>query len=155
MTMKSKSPAPRQPAENAGLESVSSATKPRRRINSRAKGAVGEREFAELLRVSGWPGAKRGQQRSGLEQADVVDGPERVHWEVKRVESLNVWQAFEQAARDARHELPVVAMRRNKSRWLAVLPLEDLLTMLRARECAASGAGPAVRPNNRLDYLLS
>ena len=146
MTMKSKSPAPARPAPAA----------PRRRINSRAKGAVGEREFAELLRASGWPGAMRGQQRSGLEQADVVGGPERVHWEVKRVESLNVWAAHEQAVRDAEpHELPVVAMRRNKSRWLAVLPLEDLLTMLRARERAAFAAGLASRPNNQLDYLLS
>lgn len=103
----------------------------RRRLNSRTKGAVGEREFAEQLRAWGWSGAKRGQQRSGLEQADVVDGPPGVHWEVKRVQALNVGKAFAQARRDAEpYQTPVVAHRRNNEPWLVTLSLEALLALL-------------------------
>lgn len=104
-------------------------------VNSRSKGSAGEREFAAVLRESGWPQARRGQQRSGLDQADVVDGPDGCHFEVKRVERLNVWSAYEQATRDAGPgEQPIVAMRRNRSPWLAVVDLGRLLEMLRERE---------------------
>lgn len=104
------------------------------RINSRNKGAAGEREFAELLRAKGWPNARRGQQRSGVDQADVIDGPPGVHWEVKRVQALNVWRALEQAASDAAPgETPVVAFRRNGGEWFAALPMDTLLALLQAR----------------------
>lgn len=100
-------------------------------MNSREKGAKGEREFAEHLRARGWSGAKRGQQRSGLEQADVVDGPPGVHWEVKRVQALNVGKAFAQATRDAAPgQTPVVAHRRNNEPWLVTLGLEEFLALL-------------------------
>lgn len=107
-----------------------------RRKNSRRKGAVGEREFADLLQKNGWPNARRGQQRSGVDQADVIDGPVGYHFEVKRVENLNVWKAMEQAERDAKPDvkLPVVAMRRNGTDWLAVLPMKELLHLLRWHE---------------------
>lgn len=104
----------------------------RRGVNGRAKGKTGELEFKDLLREHGWADARRGQQRSGVDQADVIGGPPGVHFEVKRVEALNVWAAFEQAERDApAGTTPVVAMRRNRSRWLAVLPIEVLLELLR------------------------
>lgn len=116
------------PAENQPVNS--------RRINSRRKGAVGEREFAEYLRLMGYPDARRGQQRSGLDQSDVIGGPAAVHFEVKRVEALNVWNAAEQARRDAPFgDAPVVAMRRNgDDGWLAVLPMPVLLHLLKLRE---------------------
>jgi hypothetical protein len=96
------------------------------------KGAVGEREFRHLLVESGWIEAARGQQRSGLEQADVVGGPSTLHFEVKRVEALNLRTAMRQAVRDAgeaRH--PVVVHRRNgDTRWLATLDARVLLRMV-------------------------
>jgi len=99
-------------------------------MNSRQKGARGERELAQVLSEFGWP-ARRGQQRSGVDQADVIDGPPGVHFECKRVETLNVWSAYEQACRDAPAEhMPVVAMRRNKSPWLAVVDLRVFLRLL-------------------------
>lgn len=102
---------------------------------STSTGSCGERELAGFLRERGWRAAKRGQQRSGLEQADVVDGPAGVHFEVKRVEKLNVWAAYEQAQRDAElSEEPVVAMRRNRSPWLAVVDLGVFLALLRAAD---------------------
>jgi hypothetical protein len=106
-----------------------------KRINSRAKGAAGEREFAAVLRAAGWPQARRGQQRAGVDGADVIDGPGGVHWEVKRVQALNFWAAAAQAQRDAAPgEVPVVAARRNGGEWLAVVPLDFLLRALALRD---------------------
>lgn len=103
-------------------------------MNSRSKGARGERLLAQFLRDHGYGDAKRGQQRSGLEQADVVDGPDGWHLECKWVEKLNIWNAVEQAKRDAKDKNHVVAMKRNKSDWLAVLPLGQFVRMVRMLE---------------------
>jgi len=100
-------------------------------MNSRAKGAAGERELSEFLRAHGYPDSRRGQQRSGLDQDDVIGGPAGWHIECKRVEKLNVWDAFEQAKTDAGERQPMVAMRRNRSEWLAVVKLETLLGLVR------------------------
>ncbi|QDP57847.1 MAG: putative protein D14 [Prokaryotic dsDNA virus sp.] len=106
-------------------------------VNSRQKGARGERELASVLREEGWTGAMRGQQRSGCEQADVVGGPAGVHWEVKRVERLLLAKAVEQARRDARPgEVPIVAHRRSQEPWLATLDLKVLLRLLAWAEAA-------------------
>jgi len=129
--------APRGPGRDGAVRQMGNGNSGtvNRRINSRAKGAAGEREFAAVLRAAGWPTARRGQQRSGLDQADVIDGPREVHWEVKRVEALSVWAAAAQAARDAGPgEVPVVAMRRNGGDWLAVVPLTFLLQVLALRD---------------------
>lgn len=112
--------------------------KPRSKPNGRSKGAAGERELARYFRAYGYGGARRGQQRSGLDQADVIDGPPGVHFEVKRVEALNVWAAMAQALRDAPADtVPAVAMRRNRSPWLAVLSLDALLELVRFVDPAA------------------
>lgn len=110
-------------------------------MNSRNKGAVGERELAGVLVEFGWS-ARRGQQfAGGPESPDVVGGPPGYHIEVKRVEALNVWAAFAQAARDCGDRVPMVAMRRNRSPWLAVVDLRHLLGLLRALE-ARGGPSP-------------
>ena len=99
--------------------------------HSRNKGAAGEREFAALLREMGWEGAQRGQQRSGLEQADVVGLP-GVHPEIKRVENLRLWAALDQAARDApESQLPVVFTRRSRRPWVAILDAKAFLELWR------------------------
>lgn len=99
--------------------------------NSRAKGAAGERELAALLREAGYKNAKRGQQFSGLQgDADVVDALPNVHIECKRVERLNIDDAMEQAARDAReNEAPAVFHRKNRKGWLVTMRIEDWLKM--------------------------
>ena len=101
---------------------------------SRDKGKRGERELAEVLREHGWRGAVRGQQRSGLDQADVVGGPAGWHFECKRVERLSLWPAWEQAQRDARAGGAgagiAVVTRRNSSPWLAVVELRVLLRLI-------------------------
>ena len=100
-------------------------------VNSRRKGAAGEREFAAMLREYGWPEAKRGQQRTGLEQADVVDGPLGCHWEVKRVQRLQLRKALDQAIRDSPEGcVPIVAHRANGEDWQATLEMSALLRLL-------------------------
>ena len=104
-------------------------------VRSRDKGARGERELAGVLREAGWPEARRGQQRSGLDQADVIGGPDGIHFEVKRVERLRPWAAYEQATEDAgAGEEPVVAFRRSQGPWLAIVDLRALLRLLAERE---------------------
>lgn len=101
-------------------------------MNSRQKGKRGELEWRDVLREEGWLGAARGQQRSGLEEADVVGGPVGMHFEVKRVERLDLRAAVEQAKRDAGgNQIPVVAHRRNSDRqWLATVDARTLLRMV-------------------------
>lgn len=103
-----------------------------KRVNGCAKGKVGERELAGVLRDAGWTDARRGQQRSGLDQNDVIGVP---GWriEAKRVERLNMFKAFAQAQRDAGgDEEPMVAARRNGGAWLAVVRLDTMLGILAA-----------------------
>lgn len=99
-------------------------------MNSRAKGAEGERELAGHLRNYGYVGARRGQQYSGANgDADVVGLP-NVHIECKRVERLNIQDAYDQSKRDARlHEIPVVMHRKNHCNWLVTLSLDDFIRM--------------------------
>lgn len=98
------------------------------------KGKVGEREFAHLLIEHGFA-AHRGQQHAGgTDSPDVVcEDLADIHWEVKRVEALNLRTAMEQAARDAGQKVPVVAHRRNKEKWIASLPMADFLAILKQR----------------------
>lgn len=90
-------------------------------MNSRAKGAKGERELANLLKSQGH-NTIRGQQFCGLNgNADVV-GINGVHIECKRVERFTDEPALQQAERDARKgEIPVVMYRRNREQWKVLL----------------------------------
>ena len=64
-------------------------------INSRAKGAKGERELANKLKEYGY-NCRRGQQFNGLEGEDVV-GLDYIHIECKRVERLDLYAAIYQS----------------------------------------------------------
>lgn len=93
-------------------------------MNSRAKGAKGERELAGILRSHGFD-ARRGQQYSGLQgDADVVGLP-NIHIECKRVERLNIYDAIDQAKRDTQGDLPAVFHRKNNCEWLVTMTLDD------------------------------
>lgn len=96
-------------------------------MNSKAKGSAGERELCMWLTAHGYP-ARRNEQRyiGGKGNADVVaEGLERFHFEVKRVERLNVPAAMQQAERDADGRIPAVVHRRNRAPWLITMHLED------------------------------
>ena len=102
------------------------------KINSRAKGKRGELEFRNVLRRFG-VNARRGQQYAGScdgGSPDVIHDLEGVHFEVKWVERLNVWDAMAQAKLDCGGNVPVVAHKRNGTGWLVTMPVEDFLAML-------------------------
>lgn len=98
-------------------------------MNSRRKGADGERELAEVLRKLGFE-TRRGVQYSGINgDADVV-GVEELHIECKRVEQLNLYNAMDQSRRDARdNEVPVVMHRKNHKTWLVTMDLTEFIRL--------------------------
>ena len=101
-------------------------------INSRRKGADGEREIAHILQEKGFE-ARRGQQFCGKNgDADVV-GLDGIHMEIKRVENLNIYNAMAQSKSDARDgEIPVVIHRRNRDEWKVTMRLDDFIEMYKA-----------------------
>ena len=106
-------------------------------INSRAKGAGGERELSRELSMLFGVEAYRGRQFHGREDApDVVMDIPGVHFECKRTESLSVYKALEQSEWDAgKDQIPLVAHRRNHKRWLLCMFLDDvpeLVNLLRS-----------------------
>lgn len=98
-------------------------------MNSKQKGARGERELANKLKSYGYE-TIRGQQYCGLNgDADVVGLP-NVHIECKRVERLNIDEAMEQATKDAKDpDIPVVMHRKNNKQWLVTMELIDFMKM--------------------------
>lgn len=96
-------------------------------MNSRNKGARGEREAALALREVLGCEAERGVQRSGSpDSPDVKTSITGLHIEVKRVEkgSVHVW--MEQAIRDAGDQCPAVLHRKNRTEWLMTVRLSDV-----------------------------
>ena len=98
-------------------------------INSRAKGAQGEREWAAYLKQSIDPLARRGVQYSGSADSPDVFTALPLHFEVKRVEKLNIDQAKDQATRDCGEKLPIVAHRKNRKEWLVTIKAKDLMDL--------------------------
>lgn len=103
-------------------------------MNSRNKGAAGERELASLIRGHGYA-ARRGQQYSGANgDADVVGLP-GIHIECKRVERLNLEEALSQSIRDARQgEFSTVFHRKNNCPWLVTMKFEDWICLYKEWE---------------------
>ncbi len=96
-------------------------------INSKQKGAAGEREFAKFIREKFNVFARRGQQFSGsVDSPDVCTDFDGVHFEVKRTERINVYAFMEQAKRDCGGKIPVVACRSNRKDWLLIINASDL-----------------------------
>lgn len=103
-------------------------------MNSREKGARGERELANFLKERGFT-ARRGQQYSGANGDADVEGLEGIHIECKRVEKLNIDKAMDQSIRDAYAEsmkrgritIPTVWHRANGRKWKVTMLAEDFL----------------------------
>jgi Holliday junction resolvase len=98
-------------------------------VNSRAKGAAGERELSRKLKEYGYE-TRRGQQYCGSNgDADVIGLP-GVHIECKRVEKLNIDAALQQAIHDAtKQEIPAVFHRKNRTDWKVTIRLEDFMKL--------------------------
>lgn len=101
------------------------------KINSRAKGKVGELEFAAFLREHGYESARRGQQFKGGAGSPDVMGLDGFHVEVKRTEVTSLKDWIAQAKNDAgAGKVPMIAHRKNRGNWIAVLDMEDFLGLL-------------------------
>ena len=101
-------------------------------MNSRNKGKVGDLEFAALLRAEGFD-ARRGQQfTGGADSPDVVsEALAWLHFEIKRVQALNLADACAQAEGDCQGKPWVVAHRRNHAPWLITMRAEVFFQFLR------------------------
>jgi hypothetical protein len=104
----------------------------------RSKGARGEREIVQILHEAGWKDAERTSNgRHQGRRGDISNGPEGVHFECKFVEKLNVPKALRQVESDANPlDIPVLVHRPSRQDWMATVPLEELLALLKLREAA-------------------
>lgn len=100
-------------------------------IHSLNKGKQGEREAAKWLNETLGLNARRGVQYQGspdspdIAQQAIPD----IHFEIKRVERLNLESAMKKAQDDAGKKLPIVLHRRNRSDWLVTVQGRDLKTL--------------------------
>jgi len=107
--------------------------------SERDKGRKGEAEVAAIYQAAGLQ--VRGLEGSGDHL--VVCEPSSglvIHSESKRQETARPWARWEQAWSEAPPgTMPVVAFRRNRSPWLAIVDLEQLAQLL-----ASAGEGVAI-----------
>src|SRR4051794_12225934 len=62
------------------------------RMNSRAKGKRGEREFIDRHLAAVWPDACRNLDQYGDDKRDVLRCA-GIHWQIKRTERVDLWGA--------------------------------------------------------------
>ena len=106
------------------------------KINSRAKGAAGERELANYLREQGWQKARRSQQYAGNPEGgsgDVVCENFPFHIEGKRCQQIKPEEWMRQAIKDCPDsKIPSVFFRRNgEKKWLVILQADDVCEIAR------------------------
>jgi hypothetical protein len=101
-------------------------------MNSRDKGKRGERWWRDVLRAEGYT-ARRGQQFCGSpDSPDVICAElDWIHFEVKAVEKLNIWDAMDQARRDCGSKVPIVVQRRNFRGGLLVMEFPTFFKIIR------------------------
>lgn len=123
-------------------------------VNSRDKGARGEREFSRLCRDQGYSEVRRGQQFSGLEGEDIVGLP-FIHVEVKRVQALNIEKAMSQSRRDGKGEQkPIVAHRKNDCKWLITMDAEQWFELYREYEMARTSLEKTIRKHKEINRII-
>jgi len=108
-------------------------------VNARNKGNKGEREWRDVLNSTFGAKFARTPLSGGLDlKGDIMrtyGSPKTIadefHWEIKRVEKLNIHQAMAQAIRDSRPPLlPCVPFRRNHEEWMICIQAKDFLNLL-------------------------
>lgn len=94
-------------------------------VNSRAKGAAGERELADELNRLGLL-ARRSVQYCGKpgDNADLVVAGLRAHVECKRTETMRLERWLEQVALDAKGKPWIICYRQSRKPWLVIQTLE-------------------------------
>lgn len=98
--------------------------------SERAKGLAGEAEVRKVWQEHGF--TVRGLEATGDHL--VIGGPRLIHCESKRQETARPWAWWEQAAGETEPgAMTVVAFRRSRSPWLAIVNLDELAACLAAR----------------------
>ena len=120
-------------------------------MNACKKGKAGELEAAHYLtELFGRPCSRGAQHAGGVESPDIKGIP-GLHFEVKRVQALNLGAAMAQAERDAGAGLvPVVLHRRNREGWRMTIRADDLWRLVQAAQDAAgsrAAVGADVEPS--------
>lgn len=111
-------------------------------MNSRQKGARGEREAAKEWASVFGVSARRGQQFSGSKDSpDIVIGHAGIHVEVKRTERGNPYEWMDQAREDAGSKVPVVLHKRNHRKWLLIVELDDAPRLAKEIGCQVEEVG--------------
>lgn len=106
--------------------------KPKKKINSRDKGARYERHIAQVLREHGYEAERGVQHQGGKDSPDVKHNMPGIHIEAKAVEKLNLWNALAQSERDAgENEIPIVVFKRNRSKDYVALSFEDFIEIFK------------------------
>lgn len=98
----------------------------------RRKGATGERELANIFKANGLS-AHRTQQHCGAAGTSDVKCSELsdFHIECKRVEKLNIYNAYAQSERDSGGaRTPIVCHRKNNTAWLVTIGLIDFMSLV-------------------------
>lgn len=104
--------------------------------SSKRKGKIGELEVVNLLKAAGY-NTHRSVQYCGAtgDAPDVVVEGLPLHIEVKRVERLNLKQAYQQAVHDSKangnNEIPVVFHRQSYQPWMVSFSAEDFLELVK------------------------
>lgn len=103
------------------------------------KGKRFERTLASKFREYGYDDARRTAQYCGKtgDAADVVGLP-YIHVEAKHVERLNIYEAMEQAKRDAKAggkgDIPAVFHKKNNKNILVTVEFDDFMQLYKAFE---------------------
>ena len=99
-------------------------------MNSRNKGKRGELEWRDVIRSHGYE-ARRGRQFSGNPDSPDVVTNLPYHFEVKRVQALNISKAMQQAKSECGDKPPVVAHRKNGGQWMVTLLAPDFFNLIK------------------------
>lgn len=111
----------------------------KKRINSRAKGKRIELEAAHLMTALTGEKFIRGAQHSGSpDSPDIrslapVSLYDRVHFEVKGDEKVDLWGALAQAHDDAGGKLPVIMHRKKNAVFIITMTVDSFISLVTKR----------------------
>ena len=112
-------------------------------INSKQKGARFERLLASKFRDYGYEARRTAQYCGNTGDASDVVGLPYIHIEAKHVERLNIYEAMDQAKRDAKagggDKLPAVFHKKNNHNILVTMEFEDWMQMYLEFEAGMEG----------------
>jgi len=108
-------------------------------MNSRDKGKRGELEWRDQIIAAGEASGQKWEARRGQQFSGSPDSPDVVtnlpyHFEVKRVERLNIDSAMKQAEGECGEKPPVVAHRKNSGPWMVTMLAPTFFNLIKERE---------------------